>query len=811
MRGTRVYPELRTARAADRIALRGVHLHARLSGMSQKTTIEQTFVNLEPNAIEAVYTFPLPDGAAVCGFEVVTGTHVLTGTVEESDRAVEKYDDAIAEGHGAFMLEQDRPDVFTARAGNIKPRQAATIRLTYVCALDRVDKSIRVVFPTTLAPRYQTATATDPIEAAIDGDALNPPHVLSVPYGLSMEVDVALGRELSRVSSPSHSINVINGEDGTCRVTLAGGIAEMDRDVVLLIDLKREHAPQVQAAPGREGETFLAVTFVPEFDEAELVERRKGETVFVLDCSGSMQGPSIMQATAALELCLRSMSIGDTFNICRFGSNWDLLSNEPLVYGQETFDRALAYVRQGANLGGTELYPPLEAVLSVAPPPGVVRNVILLTDGQVTNEQAVIDLARKHRAHNRIFSFGIGAAASSFLVKGIARASGGAAEFISAGERIDDKVLRTFGRLASPAVTDVSIDWDGCDVQTLAELLPVYDGDVLAVFGRAAARVPRQVTLRCNSPTGPRSWGVQVPPAHEDDGTIATMWARRAIQSLEEVIGSSRGRIKRGKKTREAEMMIHLSRQFGLLCSLTTFIAIEHRSIGERNAGRPVLRRVPILLAEGWGEVLMDSSLEDRSTGGLDVGKMLRGRYGSLPKRKLFRLSDRDIASAGGGYAGGGPASAAGEHLLDLSRERDDTSLGAINQPVGFEALEFSEPPGNRRSADVLAILSLQFADGSFGWSRILSGIFKSVGQDGDHWRSSLEPLLPKSPAASKSGDVISTVAILLLLAIHFGDQEPLWQRAARKASREYLAGALGKTPAEIEAMLQELRAKVPG
>src|SRR6185312_6970619 len=100
--------ELVTPRGfADNVALRGVHLRARLSGMSQRTTIEQTFVNLEPRAIEAVYTFPLPDGAAVCGFEVITGDHVLTGVIEESDKAVEQYESAISEGHGAFMVEQD--------------------------------------------------------------------------------------------------------------------------------------------------------------------------------------------------------------------------------------------------------------------------------------------------------------------------------------------------------------------------------------------------------------------------------------------------------------------------------------------------------------------------------------------------------------------------------------------------------------------------------------------------------------------------------------------------------------------------------
>jgi Ca-activated chloride channel homolog len=830
MRGTRMQAELRTTNAADRIALRGVHLHARLSGMSQKTTIEQTFVNLEPRAIEAVYTFPLPDGAAVGGFEVITGDHVLTGVIEESDKAVEQYEAAISEGHGAFIVEQDRPDVFTARVGNLKPRQAATIRLTYLCSLDRVDRSIRVAFPTTIAPRYQTATATDPIEAAIDGDALNPPHVLCVPYGLSMEVDVALGRELARVSSPSHAIEVINGDDGACRATFAGGVSEMDRDVVLLLELKREHAPAVQAAPGREGETYLAVTFVPEFDESELVERKPAETVFVVDCSGSMTGPSIAQATAALELCLRSMSVGDTFNVCRFGSNWELLAPEPLVYSQERLDQAIMHIQRGANLGGTELYPPLEAILSVPPRAGTIRNVIVLTDGQVTNEPAVIELARKHRATNRIFAFGIGAAASSFLVKGLARATGGAAEFISAGERIDDKVLRTFGRLASPPVTDVTIDWDGCDVQTLAELPPVFDGDVLAVFGRAPARVPERVTLRCDTPTGLTSWSVDVPAARDDEGTIATMWARRTIQSLEEVNGSTRTRVRAGERTREAEMLIHLSKQFGLLCSLTTFIAIEHRSPNERNEGRPALRRVPVMVAAGWGNVLhepladgatVDKTLDssktlDRSMNRLRVSRGRFASFGVRPhKAKSFRESmrdiDRDIAS---------PAQSPPEEKLfswgaTVPAAYSPPSLPREEQDRIFEEIAAELSPGasgseDHRAAEVLAILKLQRADGAFGWKPVLQSIFQALGLDARRWRAGLELLLPKSTPSSQSGDIVSTVAILLLLSLHFPDQEPLWQRASRKASREFLPAVLGKTLAEVEALLGELSAKVP-
>src|SRR5262249_16067270 len=190
---------------------------------------------------------------------------------------------------------------------------------------------------------------------------------------------------------------------------------------------------------------------------------------------------------------------------CKFGSRFELMASEPVVYNDHTLKRAIAYVRKIVDLGGTELLQPLEALLRIAPVTGRSRSVVLLTDGQVTNEPAILDLARRHRGQNRIFSFGIGPACSSFLVKGLARATGGAAEFIAYGEGIETKVLRTFARLASPIASDVQIDWGGADVQTLAELPPVFDGEVMTVYGRALGTPPTSVSLKCQTAHGPKS------------------------------------------------------------------------------------------------------------------------------------------------------------------------------------------------------------------------------------------------------------------------------------------------------------------
>jgi Ca-activated chloride channel family protein len=822
-----------TANPADRVALRGVKMHSVLAAMSQKTVVEQAFVNREPRAIEAVYTFPLPDGAAVCAFEVVTGDRVLTGVVDESDRAIEKYESAIEQGDAAYLAEQERPDVFTIRVGNIKPGQVAVVKLTYVCPLEAVDNEIRVSFPTTVAPRFATDSGMDPADAQIDADALNPPHVLSVPYGLTLSADVKLGRKVKRITSPSHSIQVTGDDKEGYAVSLTpstpregsdgGGREErtvaMDREVVLRIELGKEVGPSVQYEVGKDNQSFLAVTFVPEFDSLPS-QLRANETIFVLDCSGSMAGRSILEATAALELCLRSMNVGDTFNICKFGSNFELMSPEPIVYSQESLELAIGYISRQNSFGGTELLQPLRAIFDVKPSTGVVRSIILLTDGQVTNEPAILKLARKHRDHNRIFSFGIGPSSSSFLVKGLARATGGCAEFISYGEKIHEKVLRTFARIASPLASDVHVDWDGAEAQTLAEFPPIFDGEVLTVFARVPGRRPGEVTLKCRTEAGEQSWKAAVPAAPLKGSGIATMWARRTIQSLEEVNGIARS-ASIGNESRERAMVVALSKEFGILSSLTMFVAVEHRTMEERNDGRPALRRVPVMLAHGWGDILAGG----RTRSGI-VARRRNAKFGSMP------------------IAGMGEVREGGSSLLDLTREADDAELGAelldeiapssanpasgspSSAPSaaegsarffrGFFRKEKAVPAGSVRDSvklsppvppadnTVAGILMRQSAEGDFEWDGEMEKIAGMVA----NWTELLGKAEAFVPAGLKDRvKVVATVRALLLLQVKFAGDEGIWKRAAAKGVR-YVAKATGLSQ---DAVSSELNRFVPG
>src|SRR5699024_1957397 len=133
---------------------------------------------------------------------------------------------------------------------------------------------------------------------------------------------------------------------------------------------------------------------------------------------------------------------------------------------------------------------------------------------------------------------GIGAGSIHHLVNGLARAGGGTAEFIHPGERIEPKVVRQFGRLLSPALTDVRMSWGGLDARQAPSIMPpVFAGDRLVLDALVRARNVDRATLRLSatSPTGPLVFDVVFDPSTVTAGTtVATLAARARIRELEE-------------------------------------------------------------------------------------------------------------------------------------------------------------------------------------------------------------------------------------------------------------------------------------
>mgnify|MGYP004575525749 CR=1 FL=1 len=124
------------------------------------------------------------------------------------------------------------------------------------------------------------------------------------------------------------------------------------------------------------GETTACATFVNTESVGSV------NVVFLCDRSGSMKYVGIKALKETLQLFLRQLPPGSTFNTVSFGSRFGRLYDAPVAYTDESLDFcAKAVAAFKANYGGTEIFAPLEALMQ-----GTTQ-VILLTDGQIDEER----------------------------------------------------------------------------------------------------------------------------------------------------------------------------------------------------------------------------------------------------------------------------------------------------------------------------------------------------------------------------------------------------------------------------------------
>ena len=190
----------------EAVPLEGVEVHGDIVGRGAKVKICQQFRNKEQKSIEAVYKFPLPENAAICGFRAFIGDRIVEGGIEEKEKAFELYDKALAEGHAGQLMDEERPNIFTLSVGNIKPGSSVVIEITYITLMDSHDSEVRFYLPTTISPRFTPASQEDENGIPVS-DIVNPPFSLKVPYGLTININVHDRKAISSIESPSHTIN----------------------------------------------------------------------------------------------------------------------------------------------------------------------------------------------------------------------------------------------------------------------------------------------------------------------------------------------------------------------------------------------------------------------------------------------------------------------------------------------------------------------------------------------------------------------------------------------------------------------------
>lgn len=515
------------------LPLLAVDFRVDVTGVMARGVATQSYSNPTHEVLEVEYVFPLPDGAAVSHMEMRIGSRRIVSVVQERAEARKTYETAKREGKKAALVESRRANLFRTTAANINPGERVEVVLHWVQELRWEDGSFRLVVPLTYTARYDLATRS---AECSDRDTTDDLPASSPEVDLEVRID--LGVPLDAITSPSHAIDRFLDGDVEV-VTPAYGPIPADRDFVLRWRplLGPDPEPVVHLEDRDDGR-FALVTVFPPADDLGNETGLPTRTLFVLDVSGSMAGPSLVQLKVAMDRALERLRPDDTFAMTVFSDHVDPYLDRFAPASPDAVRAARDWVRVQGIQGGTRIDLALEDALdrfADAPDDGRVRRVIFLTDGAVSNHDALF--ARLARADGgvRLHMVGIGAAPNRYLVTHMAQLGGGMSTFVQDPNTAAQGIDRFLARLERPVLTDLAVDWTGAvpDAVVPPRLPDVHAGEPVTVSARFAyGDDPGAMIVRGTVPEGFAEYAVDLGAPSANGSGVAMRFAQRRVDSL---------------------------------------------------------------------------------------------------------------------------------------------------------------------------------------------------------------------------------------------------------------------------------------
>ncbi|CAH1239419.1 VWA5B1 [Branchiostoma lanceolatum] len=400
-----------------------------------------------------------------------------------------------------------------------------------------------------------------------------------LPYDFDFHLQVKMPCLLSGVSSPTHAIRVDADPFASSANEVFVTLAEphtFDKSLEVLIHLEQPHKPIVVLEHGHSADAeetcdvnrtsgfatpidsplassfeiiedrictdfvhnpVLMLNYCPDFSDILASNPKtsgdiQGEYIAVIDRSGSMSGAYIATARETLLLFLKSLPSGSAFNVVGFGSTYKPLFDDSVPVNQENVGTASTWVgKMRADLGGTNLFGPLEWIFSAPRPAGRPREVFILTDGAVSNTSRVIDLVRANSSHTRISATPAGSSTWSEQTPHTQgeyiRVKSSLARLVHLGQdlsntsRVIDLVRANSSHTRTSATPAGSSTWSGQTPQTQGEYIRVKSSLTRLVHpGQDLSNTSRVIDLvRANSshtrisatPAGSSTWSEQTP------------------------------------------------------------------------------------------------------------------------------------------------------------------------------------------------------------------------------------------------------------------------------------------------------------
>jgi len=606
-----------------------------VSGFVASAVVTQHYYNPFKKPIEAIYTFPLPNDAAVDDMQMIIGQRTIKGLIKRRKEAREIYEQARQQGQRASLLEQERPNIFTQSVANIMPGDNIQIRIRYVNIMRYDEGHYELVFPMVVGPRYipgevavghsGTGWASD-TEVVPDASRITPPVLrpgTRSGHDIALSVKLDAGVPIKDVQSPSHVINIkaINQHENDIKLHPADTLP--NKDFVLRYEVAGTAPEMATIAHHDERGGFFTLIIQPQktVTDEQVIPR---ELIFIVDTSGSMRGFPLNKSKEAMQGLIKGMRPLDIFNVVRFAGDTGTLWDRPKQNTQAHVKEALDYVEGFQGSGGTRMRQGILKALAQPANAGYLRIAFLLTDGYIGNELGILQAIEQDKRSARVFSLGVGSSVNRYLLERVAEVGRGEAFYVRQDEGSQKVIDQFFKRVDRPALAHLEIDWGNLDVSELqpAKIPDLWAGQPIRIHGRYTQGGEETITVRGRSGKWPyqQQLRVRLPQNESAHEAMATVWARQKVREL----------MNQMVRARQTKALIEAITQIGLTYRLmtqwTSFVAVEEKVVNVGGKLETVVQEVE--MPEG---VAYDGVFGEEPTPA-PVAKGFRSRGGFMTK-----------------------------------------------------------------------------------------------------------------------------------------------------------------------------------
>ncbi|MEE8107502.1 MAG: VIT and VWA domain-containing protein [Planctomycetota bacterium] len=571
--------EVEPGPVAGRLSLKSHRVKVVINNGFAETKITQTLTNTTAATVEATWSFPMPQKAALSELSYTIDQKTHIGEVVAKEKARRIYREERDGGRQAALAEQDRFYEYRVSLARVPAGGTVDVTVLYYQALE-IDGGIgRYLYPLTPGNTKETMNSSfwtmDKVAGRLE---------IGVTLKTSFPVDA--------LHSPSHpGVQAQQGESAwTARFEQPN--AALDRDFVLLYRLDKNVPARVELLTNREGKgegTFMAVV-TPGSDLAPV--KNGTDWMFVLDISGSMQGEKIRVLREGVGTAIEGLGAKDRVQVILFNNTSRALTTRWV--NATGFQELANRVRKIESGGGTNIFGALDAAYRCADDDRPAA-IVLVSDGVANaGPHHYRDFINQVRGHDmRLFTFIMGNSANRPLLEDLAVLSGGFAKAVSVHDEIGAHLLLARDRMFHEAMHDVTFELDGATVIHPKRLPNLYVGQQLVVFGRYNKPGATRLKVSARISGKKQTWDLPVtlPAAEDGNPEIERLYALSAIGDIQREAW-----LQEKSDVEKAQAVTDIALAYSLVTDYTSMVVVgpdrkNHYGIGDANAKRRARER----------------------------------------------------------------------------------------------------------------------------------------------------------------------------------------------------------------------------